>query len=735
MALAKVVRTCELAYKKNQVRVESDRKFLNPHQTKTNLQPNNIKGRKAMNAKQKKMKFNSVIASIIWGAMVLTGCPQPNGPTPEPTYPETLVDNEKETIKNLNGNTYSELLANIDTILNIENIPAEYKAQLKEVRDVLANQEFLAETYNNLFSDSLIEKQEMATHENMSVREQKSNDNYTNYSAYEELYNNYKSKVEEFNDKIQGYNDVKVNYDADYTNYENAYNTLNNTDIKTDAYNDLINFMINIRNDFKDNYFLDKEENLASYTKENAEALFNNAVAENDDNIIVNAELASTKDEYNTSKQSVENAHAVKSDIDAAYSAAQDADVKESTFEFRGSNENVDPNPSVFTYADDAVVNANNYNDGDNITISIPATENEEPTTVNIAKLYEQYTTIAEKVGEKGSVSISYADAANTTIEGEFLMTALVDTTATKEVEKYAKIKSFVDAITPKTQDFPKISADIGGRNLNLYHTGIVDLFNLYYNNNACDKLPGPDNMYLSTSYIDALDHLNEKGGIAYDETNTYNGNYYNLDVNAALLMSADLKNVNVVGKLKENFKGVSTLTNVRFNVDSNGNTFEFGENVAGIGLIEFAGDAPSMTPRVNAGRLVLNKVNQNIIFQNGFSIDVSALSANDIANSSIANSGAAFAEVIYGTTDAKNAGGFISSSVRVGGELVSGTDYYATNQQWVKAANENKWIKFESGIKYPDVSNLSAKLNLDEKNNNNKLLNTILYNNQKVYG
>ena len=41
----------------------------------------------------------------------------------------------------------------------------------------------------------------MATHENMSVREQKSNDNYTNYSAYEELYNNYKSKVEEFNDK------------------------------------------------------------------------------------------------------------------------------------------------------------------------------------------------------------------------------------------------------------------------------------------------------------------------------------------------------------------------------------------------------------------------------------------------------------------------------------------------------------------------------------------------------
>ena len=109
-----------------------------------------------------------------------------------------------------------------------------------------------------------------------------------------------------------------------------------------------------------------------------------------------------------------------------------------------------------------------------------------------------------------------------------------------------------------------------------------------------------------------------------------------------------------------------------------------------GIGLIEFAGDAPSVTPSVNSGRIVLKKVNSDTLIPGGFSLDVSALSANDIANSSISTSGisagTAFAETIYRTTEAKNAAAVISSSTRVGNDLVSGPDYSATNQQWVKA-------------------------------------------------
>jgi len=341
-----------------------------------------------------------------------------------------------------------------------------------------------------------------------------------------------------------------------------------------------------------------------------------------------------------------------------------------------------------------------------------------------------------DAVGENGNVSISYADAANTTIEGGRFDGLVMDLESNPEND--SKFNSFFNAIAPENataESLPKISARINVAG-NLYGTDLDKFIEKYYDLDVGGKING---INVVDGYFDAIDYLNNKGGVVYDNNGEYikhsedsnDGNYYNLDVNAALLMSADLKNVNVVGKLKENFKGVSTLTNVRFNVDSNGNTFEFGENVAGIGLIEFAGDAPSMTPRVDSGRLVMKKVNANTIFQNGFSVDVSALSADTIANSSISDSGASFTEAIYGTTEAKNATGFISSNIRVGNETVSGSDnYYATNQQWVKAANEDKWNEYGEK-KYPN-KDLLSKAKLDEKNNT--LLNTILFNNQKVY-
>ena len=388
------------------------------------------------------------------------------------------------------------------------------------------------------------------------------------------------------------------------------------------------------------------------------------------------------------------------------------------------------------------------YNVGDDITISIPATENDAPTTVNIAKLYEQYTEIANQVGENGSVSISYADAGKTTIEGEFLMTALVDTTATKEVEKYAKIKSFVNAITPKTQDFPKISADIGGRNLNLYHTGIVDLFNLYFENSAGDKLPDYDNMYLGSSYIDALDYLNANGGIAYDANGDYTGNFYNLNVNTALLMNGvSLKNVNVTGELKDDFVVTSTVTNTRFNFSNpNSNKFEFAENVAGIGLIEFAGDAPSVLPNTDKAKIIISNTdntNDDILLYGGAVIDFSKLSSlDDNTGPNFISGGGVYYEHAYfknenAFNNFKSKGGAVTGAVYYTEDGTSSIPNYKTNQQWVNAANANNgagdFVQGNGNVFFPSPA--ISKLNLDEKNNNNKLLNTILFYNQKVYG
>lgn len=355
-----------------------------------------------------------------------------------------------------------------------------------------------------------------------------------------------------------------------------------------------------------------------------------------------------------------------------------------------------------------------------------------DTTTVNIATLFTQFKTLYDAVGENGSVSISYANAANTTIEGDFGMTDLVNAGVEEGASKYVGIKSFINAITPKTQDLPTISVRFGGNNLNLYHTGLGDLFNLYFDNNAGDKLPSKDNMYLSTSYFDAIDYLNKKGGIAYDAANQYTGNYYNLDVNAALLMGADLKNVNITGTLEQDAVFANELTNVRFNIDANGKKFDTGVN--GIGLIEFAGDAPSQTPNVYSGRIIIQNAKSPITFGNGFSVDVSNLS-EDAINNYVNQSTAGFVEAIYPTEATANSTKFTPSVIYAAGNLIKNTanDYsYATNQQWVKAANEDKWIEYGGLLKYPNVSALSAKANLDEKNNT--LLNTILFNNQKVY-
>ena len=126
-----------------------------------------------------------------------------------------------------------------------------------------------------------------------------------------------------------------------------------------------------------------------------------------------------------------------------------------------------------------------------------------------------------------------------------------------------------------------------------------------------------------------------------------------------------------------------------------------------------------------------MKNASSEVSFQGGFSIDVSGISDENAIHTNINHSRSGFIEVIYPTQETANTSKFTPESIRVGNDLVSGPDYSATNQQWVKAANEDKWIEYGQGAKYPN-KDLLSKAKLDEKNNT--LLNTILFNNQKVY-
>ena len=353
-----------------------------------------------------------------------------------------------------------------------------------------------------------------------------------------------------------------------------------------------------------------------------------------------------------------------------------------------------------------------------------------DTTTVNIATLFTQFETLYDAVGENGSVSISYADAANTTIEGQDF--AGLDMSLAEKPENASKFNSFFNAIALENataESLPSITATIGVTG-NLYGSDLDKFIEKYYDLGVADKLQGIN--IIGSAEFDAIDHLNGKGGIAYDAANQYTGNYYNLDVNAALLMNANLKNVNVTGTVsgeKNTFEG--TFTNVRFGEDTKG--FTFSDSAAGIGLIEFAGDAPSQTPNVYSGRIIIQNAKSPITFGNGFSVDVSNLS-EDAINNYVNQSTAGFVEAIYPTEATANSTKFTPSVIYAAGNLIKNTanDYsYATNQQWVKAANEDKWIEYGGLLKYPN-KDLLSKAKLDEKNNT--LLNTILFNNQKVY-
>ena len=353
-----------------------------------------------------------------------------------------------------------------------------------------------------------------------------------------------------------------------------------------------------------------------------------------------------------------------------------------------------------------------------------------DTTRVNIATLFIQFETLYDAVGENGSVSISYADVANTTIEGQDF--AGLDMDLAKNPENSSKFNSFFNAIAPENataESLPSITATIGVTG-NLYGTGIDKFFTEYYDLGAGAKLQGIS--VVGSAEFDAIDYLNKKGGIAYDAANQYTGNYYNLDVNAALLMGAKLKNVNITGTLEQDAVFANELTNVRFNIDANGKKFDTGVN--GIGLIEFAGDAPSVTPSVKSGRLVLHNVDSEIAIYGGFSIDVSKVSEDAISNY-VNKSSATFIEAFYPTEESAKSSKFTPDSLYINGVLTQGSEKYkATNQQWVESGITGEFSSYpESDRSYPSsLSNLRAKAKIDEKNNT--LLNTILFNNQKVY-
>ena len=88
-------------------------------------------------SRKNKAKATAILASIIWGATVLTGCPSPITPESQTQYPDTLTTQEMDNVEALSTSTLADSLASMDKIISIEPVSgqsSEIKTNKEEVK-------------------------------------------------------------------------------------------------------------------------------------------------------------------------------------------------------------------------------------------------------------------------------------------------------------------------------------------------------------------------------------------------------------------------------------------------------------------------------------------------------------------------------------------------------------------------------------------------------------------------
>lgn len=190
-------------------------------------------------SKGNKVKATAILASIIWGATVLTGCPQPITPeiTPDPKpNTVTLSQDEKAFINGLTGDL-SQLINNADAL---SEILTKYNLS-DDVDDIVEYMktnagDIMAFSYSS-YSD--LDKQIF----NIGEKKDNSGDIYKPDS-----YSEYETKYDTAEADIATYDDV---YNNDYLPARNAYREVEN------SYINVSNTAKDIVDDLKDNYAID----------------------------------------------------------------------------------------------------------------------------------------------------------------------------------------------------------------------------------------------------------------------------------------------------------------------------------------------------------------------------------------------------------------------------------------------------------------------------------------------
>lgn len=637
--------------------------------------------------------------------LVLFSCTQPSGTGTQGTgnpeeYPETISTRfEKLSPDPMDFSSLTGYIAAIKNLLQPEEAltPEGYREFLSSLQEGLAkiipqDQEFPYTLLTN----------EYAGKTPSDIEEKQTSTGY-NTEEYNSLY-------KAFEESLTALNTAYTSYETAYNDYKSAYEDTPQTG-SLDSVKELLKKVIK---DFNDDFYFEKE------TLESTE------LSPTIEECIKEQTELKTQDQSFCEKEtafstSMENFQQVLSAL-RAYTPEEGTtviDIKDYISDSGDVNE-VKTKVSALTGS---------------ISLNIKNTGDEGVYFYDIITLYKA---LKENENINEDIKIIYPAPSNTTITGALTFDLLKDPNISQSdvfklffgsdniTETDGKVNVISDIDLNR---LPKVAIQFtADASVNIYGLGIDKLIIKYFDIGA--DIGSDEANYIrfqsngSRYYFDATPALN--GQTMYTE-NDYNGNAYNLDINAALLiMGGGIKNVNITGTNKTNKTEMPRVTNVRVSSDVSDITFG-----AGSGVIDFVNTAPIQTPNLaDRGKLILRSpIGNEFSINSAESLDLRYITKEDLLKGGAQIHGG-YSEVHFKDTDSYNAVRFVNSPevIYVNNQLKSGDNsrgFDATNADWEQAGNDGT-------LPPRNTANVSQA---NVKSVKSLVMKRLLDDNQRVYG
>ena len=377
-------------------------------------------------SRKNKAKATAILASIIWGATVLTGCPSPITPDSQTQYPNTLTTQEMDNVEALSTSTLADSLASMDKIIALlekhsnEDGVLQYKAILEKVKAEIkaGNLEIL--TNGGIDVNAIIKgiednadaiQRDIITLDTSYTDENGVTQSYKNVDDYNAAREDAIGKIDEY------WNYAHGDYFTELNNYANA---VDESYTNRPAYISVENYAKETVEDFKDNYIFNN-----SYDEKEIKTLVNNAKTEQE-NIQNGSSVAEQKTAYDNATATLSNYETsardavdaannfelVKQDNTTTTPAIENPENDDPINDNPGNDDPINDNPEI-TYTDATITDISQVTDWSKVgNVTVVATPDANG-SVDVMSYYNLKKAVDDKVASLSdghSRTVAFAD-------------------------------------------------------------------------------------------------------------------------------------------------------------------------------------------------------------------------------------------------------------------------------------------------------------------------------------